>query len=96
MACLSTVMIFKFSGAEFCFSKVYHVRFSKNIERCIMWLMCRFFLRNMRWESRLEFFANTLEDFLNKQMSEYLLRNYATYAGVVVCNGKEILCAIVQ
>lgn len=61
-----------------------------------MWLMCKFLLRNMRWESRLEFFQKTDEEFLNKTMSEYLLRNYATYAGVIVCNGKEILCAIVQ
>ncbi len=61
-----------------------------------MWLMCKFLLRNMRWESRLEFFAQQDEKFLNEQMSEYLMRNYATYAGVIVCNGKEILCAIVQ
>ena len=53
-------------------------------------------MRNMRWESRLEFFAKQDEKFLNEQMSEYLMRNYATYAGVIVCNGKEILCAIVQ
>ena len=61
-----------------------------------MWLMCKFLLRNMRWESRLEFFANTDEEFLNQQLGEYLLRNYSTYAGVIVCNGKQILCAIVQ
>lgn len=61
-----------------------------------MWLMCKFLKRNLTWESRLEFFPDSSEDTLNKQMSEYLLRNYATYAGVIVCNGKEILCAIVQ
>ena len=61
-----------------------------------MWLMCKFLLRNLTWESRLEFFPDSSDESLNKQMGEYLLRNYATYAGVIVCNGKEILCAIVQ
>ena len=61
-----------------------------------MWLMCKFLHRNLTWESRLEFFPDPSEEPLNKQMSEYLLRNFATYAGVIVCNGKEILCAIVQ
>ena len=61
-----------------------------------MWLMCKFLLRNLTWESRLEFFPDSAEETLNKQMSEYLFKNFSTYAGVIVCNGKEILCAIVQ
>ena len=61
-----------------------------------MWLICKFLLRNMHWESRLEFFAKTDEKSLREQMSEYLMRNYATYAGVIVCDENDILCAIVQ
>lgn len=61
-----------------------------------MWLMCKFLHRNMTWESRLEFFADFSEESIESQMTEYLLRNFATYAGVLVCDEKKILCAIVQ
>jgi len=61
-----------------------------------MWLICKFLHRNMTWESRLEFFQDCSEQYIENQMKEYLLRNFATYAGVLVCNDNEILCAIVQ
>ena len=61
-----------------------------------MWLTCKFLLRDNTWEKRYEFFPQQDEKFLNDKMSEYLARNYAKYAGVIVCDGYSILCAIVQ
>lgn len=61
-----------------------------------MWLTCRFLLRNFKWEKRIEFFVKYDEDSINKAMSQYLWQNYHLYAGVIVCNEDEVLCAIVQ
>ena len=61
-----------------------------------MWLTCRFLLRNFTWEERLEFFAKSDEDFLENYMSKYLLQNFEKYAGVIIRDETDILCAIVQ